>query len=501
MLISILKKAFVHVYLYHRCNGIYEVEQIDDLQLPYSIARKIQYWHYSCVIQILGMTVDQCEYAAQAATECKLYLGDSSTTGLIGGVGTAKCGRPALYLTFTENLKTLSTSASISNVKVEFLLKHTYFQNLHRAVNWLPNAGVRKLLPNVCDLKVYEKVKKCRKLQNDNFVLDYEYQFDALRKILWAPPDAPFIVSGPFGTGKTKLLATTALRFLQGEGRPPPSGRPRILLAAHHLQTADSYLDLYFGPAKNTKQLKGVYFVRLVNNQYRYRGEYKKFIKVAMFEKVKLGDCQLIITTLLTALQLKWHCKNLQPGFFTHILVDEAAQAREPELTAVLSLADEHTKVILGGDHLQVRMVLLCHHYIVELCLCVVFILTHHSVFLSVQWSPTFIKLHNCWEPLEYIMSRAPNRLAYFNPVLLITQSWIIVCNLQVGPRTLVLGEEAKENGLGVSVLERLHTLYHSHEYSEKAEAYSASLLTNYRSHPGILRLPSHLFYDATLQV
>ena len=317
------------------------------------------------------MTVDQCEYATQAATECKLYLGDSSFTGLVGGMGTAKGGQPALYLTFTENLKTPSTSASIPNVKVEFLLKHTYFQNLHRAVNWLPNAGVRKLLPNVCDLKIYKKVKKCRKPQSKNFVLDYEYQFDALRKILQAPPDAPFIVSGPFGTGKTKLLATATLMFLQGEGHKPPSGRPRILLAAHHLQTADSYLDLYFGPAKNTKQLKGVQLVRLVvNNQYRYRGEYEEYFKVARQVKYKLGNSQLIITTLLTALQLKWHCKNLQPGFFTHILVDEAAQAREPELTAVLSLADEHTKVILGGDHLQVRMIMLCHHYISELCWC-----------------------------------------------------------------------------------------------------------------------------------
>ena len=71
----------------------------------------------------------------------------------------------------------------------------------------------------------------------------------------------------------------------------------------------------------------------------------------------------------------------------------------------------------------------------------------------------------------------------------------------QVGPRTLVLGKEAKENGLGRSVLERLHSLYHSPAFSEKAKAYSAPLLTNYRCHPGILRLPSHLFYDATLQV
>ena len=326
------------------------------------VDRKLQNCHYSCVVQILGMTVDQCEYANQAATEGKVYHGHTSSTGYIGGMGTAKGGQPVLYLALTEFLKELSRSPRILEVKVEFLLKHTYFQNLHRAVNWLPDAGVRKLLPEVNDLEAYVKDKKCRKPQMENFTLDYEYQFHALLKILWATPRAPFIVSGPFGTGKTKLLATAALMFLQGEGRPPQDGRPRILLAAHHLQTADSYLDLYFGPAKkNIKRLNGIRLVRLVvSNGYRYRGPYQRFLKVASKEKDNLGECQLIITTLLTALQLKWHCKRLERGFFSHILVDEAAQAREPELTAVLSLADEHTKVVLAGDHLQVRVQMLC---------------------------------------------------------------------------------------------------------------------------------------------
>ena len=300
--------------------------------------------------------MDQCEYALQAATEGKIYLSRSSSTGYIGGMDTDKDGQPVLYLALTNFLQELNTSRRISKVKVEFLLKHSYFQNLHRAVNWLPDEGVRKLLPKVNDLEVYVKQSKCKKPQMENFVLDYEYQFDALCKILSATPKAPFIVSGPFGTGKTKLLATAALMFLLGEGRPTPGTRPRILLAAHHLQTADSYLDMYFGPAKkNNKRMKGVRLVRLVvNDKYQYRGQYERFVKVARWEKDNLGECHLIITTLLTTLQLKWHCKTLKPGFFTHILVDEAAQAREPELTAVLSLADEHTKVVLGGDHLQV---------------------------------------------------------------------------------------------------------------------------------------------------
>jgi len=341
----------------HRCNGNYDVE-LPAGHLPFPVDKKLKNYHYSCVIQILGMTVDQCEYAMQAATEGKVYVGCSSSTGYIGGMGTSKDSQPVLYLALTKFLQELNTSPRIPQVKVEFLLKHSYFQNLHRAVMWLPDAGVRKLLPDINDLEVYVKKKRCRKPQMDSFVLDYEYQFHALLKILWATPRAPVIVSGPFGTGKTKLLATAALMFLLGEGLRPLGAPPRILLAAHHLQTADSYLDLYFGPAMaNIQQLKNIKLVRLVvNDKYHYKGHYEEFIKVAREERNSLGNCHLIITTLLTALQLKWHCKWLKPGFFTHILVDEAAQAREPEVAAVLSLADEHTKVVLGGDHLQVSV-------------------------------------------------------------------------------------------------------------------------------------------------
>lgn len=61
---------------------------------------------------------------------------------------------------------------------------------------------------------------------------------------------------------------------------------------------------------------------------------------------------RVVITTLATSqhlLQLQ-----LNHGFFTHILVDEAAQALEPEALTPLVLAGPNTKVVLTGDHMQV---------------------------------------------------------------------------------------------------------------------------------------------------
>jgi superfamily I DNA and/or RNA helicase len=67
----------------------------------------------------------------------------------------------------------------------------------------------------------------------------------------------------------------------------------------------------------------------------------------------EVHDHNVIITTLATARML-W--KFYQDGRlrFTHILIDEAAQALEPECVTPLVMADGNTKIVLAGDHKQV---------------------------------------------------------------------------------------------------------------------------------------------------
>ena len=59
----------------------------------------------------------------------------------------------------------------------------------------------------------------------------------------------------------------------------------------------------------------------------------------------------------------------------------------------------------------------------------------------------------------------------------------------------LVLGDEAQENGLAVSLLERLHTLYG--KLGKVTRDHCATLVTNYRCHQGILELAEKLFYKS----
>jgi helicase MOV-10 len=44
---------------------------------------------------------------------------------------------------------------------------------------------------------------------------------------------------------------------------------------------------------------------------------------------------------------------GIQRTHFTHIFVDEAGEALEPETLIPLYLANENTSIVLAGDHLQ----------------------------------------------------------------------------------------------------------------------------------------------------
>ena len=65
-----------------------------------------------------------------------------------------------------------------------------------------------------------------------------------------------------------------------------------------------------------------------------------------------LVEHRVVVTTLSTS-QLLLDLQVLH-GFFTHILIDEAAQALEPEALTPLIYAGLNTKVVFTGDHMQV---------------------------------------------------------------------------------------------------------------------------------------------------
>ena len=242
--------------------------------------------------------------------------------------------------------------------EVNFELKHSYFAGLHRTLDHLPEHVIQKLIPTK------EVLSSCTSEEHDHKVhptpyesieLDQKVQMKALYAILKSSPALPILVAGPFGTGKTRLLARAAYEILKKRRDS------RVLICAHHQASADTFIE-YFGELKTDEfEPWDVNILRVMaSNLYESETRDKYF---ELFEsKTNLTQYdfernRLVVTTLGTAPSLFHKLPNgRKDGFFSDILIDEGAQTREPETVGALNLAGPGTRIVIAGDHCQVRL-------------------------------------------------------------------------------------------------------------------------------------------------
>ena len=233
-------------------------------------------------------------------------------------------------------------------VVANFCLKYRYFENLQHAIEQLPNVVIPKLVPEVpISSSPTMSLDELCSLPS-GFELDEEYQGPTCRLLLRSSPNIPFLVTGPFGTGKTRLITAAVYCILK------TNPQSRILIATHHRKTADEYVESYFTEALVERE--GWEVVRMVSKD-TLLDRFSGLTKVPWMVMDTLHNFQLIITTFVLSMGLS---RRLKQGHFTHIFIDEAAQAREPETIAAFSLAGEDTKIVLAGDHMQVRIHIHC---------------------------------------------------------------------------------------------------------------------------------------------
>lgn len=238
----------------------------------------------------------------------------------------------------------------VQSVKVTFELKYTYFSRLHRALDLLSHSTITRLVP-----KNITSGEEDKQNQVSTFNIDPNFknrlfldgpQMNALKVIVNAKPGLPVIVVGSFGTGKTRLLARAAYQILNQSNHFKPY---RVLVCAHHQESADSFIDSYFGSMVEDDW--DVNMVRMIisADSDHYNNCYPEFRYMA--KDINLETVQLVVTTFGNALHLD---DIVDPGFFTHILMDEGAQTREPENIAPLFLCGPDTVIVIAGDHKQV---------------------------------------------------------------------------------------------------------------------------------------------------
>lgn len=305
---------------------------------------------------------------------------------------------------------------------IEFEVKHGFFDTLHRAVISIPNYMILKLMPKIEQFQAIpdselqaECIHKCLEVASGS-------QLTALKAMFASSSRIPILVSGPFGSGKTRILARAAYEFAMDGLRR--HNTTRILICAHHPASTQTYITDYFDEISvlDNKWRREVKVVRITRGMFRRDSHYNSYFRnLSQFrreiseEKYLHEKCLVIVTTYMTSLQLLSIIK-CDDWSFTHILLDEAAQVREPEAIAPLCLAGKESKIVIAGD------------------------------------------------------------------------------SKQVGPALVVLGQQAHENGLAVSLLERLQKKYKG--YGGDAEQYLKILTDGYRCNEYITNFLSTLFYN-----
>jgi len=175
-------------------------------------------------------------------------------------------------------------------------------------------------------------------------------QLQAVTSITKLPPgSAPFIIFGPPGTGKTVTVVEAIRQILKTNPKAhilacAPSNSAADLIALRLVDALDeTALFRFYAPSRYKNQVPDALL------KYTATNEYGHFTVRPM---AIMKQFKVVVSTCVSASFA--YGIGISRGHFTHIFMDEAGQATEPEvMISVKTIADNATNVILSGDPKQ----------------------------------------------------------------------------------------------------------------------------------------------------
>ncbi|KAF9441768.1 RNA helicase [Macrolepiota fuliginosa MF-IS2] len=235
---------------------------------------------------------------------------------------------------------------------VRFKLNRTPVRRQHQALD-TAFTQPRILFPDASHLPMSTVPQPHLTLFN-SLIANNPAQLQAIGSISGAPAGSlPFIIFGPPGTGKTVTVVEAIKQLLRKDPRIKvlacaPSNSAADLLALRLLDTVtkDELFRLY-APSRHKGQVPDELEPF---TYYRDNLRSRPCFGVPPFSRMK--SYRVIVSTCISAAILPGI--GMARGHFSHIFIDEAGHATEPEVfVSVKTMADTLTNVILSGDPKQ----------------------------------------------------------------------------------------------------------------------------------------------------
>lgn len=256
-----------------------------------------------------------------------------------------------IFLKFDKTLHWSHRDDDLYNVS--FSYNRMNMRRLYHAVQSAESLGPDILFPSHSPRKRVIKTTPLRPLnQNIN-----REQALSVEKILGCRGGPPYIIHGPPGTGKTMTIVEAILQLYTSQRKT------RILVCASSNSAADHVLQKLFDRKESGVRENELFRLNAMSRPYE--DVKPEFIRFCFFDDMvfkcppvkALLRYKIIVSTYMSASLLC--AEGIRRGHFTHIFLDEAGQASEPEtMIPISNLCARETVIVLAGDPKQLGPVI-----------------------------------------------------------------------------------------------------------------------------------------------